>query len=33
MRKQLLALRAELGEPGVAKRAAQEILNDLQQKN
>lgn len=33
MRKQLLELRAELGEPGVAKRAAQEILNDLQQKN
>ncbi len=29
MREDLLKLRASLGEPGVAKRAAAEILNDL----
>ena len=32
MRKQLLNLRAQLGEPGVAARAAQNILADLQKK-
>ena len=32
MRDVLLQLRANLGEPGVAKRAAQEILNDIQKK-
>lgn len=32
MRDALLQLRANLGEPGVAKRAAQEILNDIQKK-
>ena len=32
MRQALLQLRAQLGEPGVAARAAREILNDLQQK-
>jgi len=32
MRAELLKLRASLGEPGVAQRAAQDILNDLKQK-
>ena len=32
MRKQLLNLRAQLGEPGVAARASQNILADLQKK-
>lgn len=32
MRKQLLELRAQLGEPGVAQRAAKEILDDIQKK-
>lgn len=32
MRKQLLELRAQLGEPGVAARAAKEILDDIQKK-
>ncbi len=32
MREQLLALRAQLGEPGVATRAAREILDDLPEK-
>ena len=32
MRQELLQLRYTLGEPGVAKRAAQMILEDLQQK-
>ena len=32
MRDELLQLRAQLGEPGVAKRAAQEILDDIQKK-
>ena len=31
MREELLKLRASLGEPGVAARAAQDILNDLKQ--
>ncbi len=32
MREQLLQLRAQLGQPGVAQRAAREILDDIQQK-
>ena len=32
MRDELLQLRASLGEPGVAKRAAQAILDDIQKK-
>ena len=32
LRDQLLQLRQSLGEPGVAQRAAQAILTDLQQK-